>query len=366
MLSLGSSQNRKKWFVGLVFIGAFSLFVPYVRAVILFGTDDPAANTTAPTGSLAGSGWQWTGSWGSFLGTAISPNYFLTVQHIGGRILDVYRYRGVEYRAIKFFDDTESDLRLVQVAGILPDFAPLQARPDEFGAEVVVMGRGTRRGSPVMAPTGTSFAPKGWKWGEDDAVQRWGRNRVSALIRNGATDFLVMKFDANEGPDEAHLSRGDSGGPLFIQDGILWRLAGVNFASEGEYSFSSIGPGFLAAVFDEGGLYKGPGPSWQRVNDLFFDLPGRFFSIRISSRLNWIRSVTGALVPVPATPPTVQSSFLPEGPYTDRSDAIFSDSAKLITLPAGSFSEFFRLKSAVPARISAVQARNGSVILAYE
>src|SRR5438552_3750751 len=42
------------------------------QAVILLSTDDPNYNTTEPTGRLAGSGWQYEGFWGSFLGTPIA------------------------------------------------------------------------------------------------------------------------------------------------------------------------------------------------------------------------------------------------------------------------------------------------------
>ena len=58
------------------------------RAVILFGTGDPTVNTTAPTGALAGSGWQYEGQFGSFLGTVIAANYFTTAKHIGGSVGD--------------------------------------------------------------------------------------------------------------------------------------------------------------------------------------------------------------------------------------------------------------------------------------
>jgi hypothetical protein len=46
--------------------------------VILMETSDPTANTTAPTGEYADSGWQYQGRWGNFLGTVISPNCFIT------------------------------------------------------------------------------------------------------------------------------------------------------------------------------------------------------------------------------------------------------------------------------------------------
>jgi hypothetical protein len=45
------------------------------EAVILYRTGDPVANTSAPTGTLSGSGWQFEGIWGAFLGTAVAPHF---------------------------------------------------------------------------------------------------------------------------------------------------------------------------------------------------------------------------------------------------------------------------------------------------
>ena len=53
-----------------ILLCAVVLLAP-ARAVIFFSTSDPLFNTTAPTGGLAGSGWQWTGFWGGVTGTTI-------------------------------------------------------------------------------------------------------------------------------------------------------------------------------------------------------------------------------------------------------------------------------------------------------
>src|SRR6202162_3921549 len=70
----------------LLFLALGTLFMAMApaRAVILFGTADPSANTSAPTGALAGSGWQYEGQFGAFLGTAIASNYFITAKKICG------------------------------------------------------------------------------------------------------------------------------------------------------------------------------------------------------------------------------------------------------------------------------------------
>jgi hypothetical protein len=65
-------------------------FLPTAQAVILLDTGDPNFNTTAPTGELAGSGWQYEGLWVSFLGTAVASNFFITAKHVGGSVGDTF------------------------------------------------------------------------------------------------------------------------------------------------------------------------------------------------------------------------------------------------------------------------------------
>src|ERR1039458_6573682 len=78
---LFSSQLRAV--VAIIF--AFLSTLTTTNAIILYRTGDPAANTTEPTGTLAGSGWQYEGLIGAFLGTAIAPHFFITAQHFGVR-----------------------------------------------------------------------------------------------------------------------------------------------------------------------------------------------------------------------------------------------------------------------------------------
>jgi len=52
--------------VVLFFVGSFSS----LQAMIFYSTADPNYNTTAPTGMLANSGWQWVGVWRGLSGRA--------------------------------------------------------------------------------------------------------------------------------------------------------------------------------------------------------------------------------------------------------------------------------------------------------
>src|SRR5580692_3993866 len=103
--------------VWALFSVAAACAAPDALGVIFYATGDPTYNTTAPTGSLAGSGWQWVGSWDGYAGTPIGESYFLTAQHVGGNVGDPFVFNGVPYATTAFYDDTSSDLRIWQISG---------------------------------------------------------------------------------------------------------------------------------------------------------------------------------------------------------------------------------------------------------
>ncbi len=165
---------------------------PQARAVILYGTDDPAANTTAPSGSLANSGWQLQGQWGQFLGTPIAPHFFVTAKHVGGSVGQIFYFQNVAYTATAEFADSSTDLRIWQVGETFPSYAPLYQGSDEVGRQLVVIGRGTQRGPGVKFHR----TLRGWSWGIQDGVQRWGQNVVSEVVSGGTdNDLLYATFD---------------------------------------------------------------------------------------------------------------------------------------------------------------------------
>jgi hypothetical protein len=280
------------------------LAAPVSRAVILFGSGDPAYNTTPPTGALAGSGWQYEGQWDGFLGTAIAPHYFLAAQHIGGSVGDTFTFNGSNYITTAYWNDPGSDLRLWQVSGTLPTYAPLCSTSDEQGEPMVVIGRGTQRGAPVAVagtPLGTTNLA-GWQDGPADGVMRWGINQVSD------TDgwLLSVAFTGTLGPNEGFISGGDSSGAIFIQDSTgTWTLAGINYGIDGPFATSATGSRFNGAIFNEDGLYV---CGWLEPQD-GVARPAHFYASRVSSELAWIQSIVGIVPPAssnsqtPALPP---------------------------------------------------------------
>jgi len=263
--------------------------------VILFDTGDPSANTTAPTGDLAGSGWQFEGYWGGFTGTPIAPNFFMSAHHIG-QGGTVFTFQGVDYHLVPTgnsnnpyvnFADPYSDLIIWQVIETFPTFAPLYPAGDEVGQRLVVIGHGTQRGTELTL-NGTL---RGWNWGAADGAQRWGENIVSAIVPDPSYHELIYAtFDQNGLPSEAHLSAGDSGGGVFIEQSGVWKLAAINLGVDDLYTQPSDSGHFVAAVFDARGYYN-------KLSDGSFVLisgadpvPTGFYSTRISSSLDWIYS----------------------------------------------------------------------------
>lgn len=270
---------------------------PQARAVILYGTDDPAANTTAPSGSLANSGWQFQGQWGQFLGTPIAPHFFVTAKHVGGSVGQTFYFQNVAYTTTAEFADSSTDLHIWQVAETFPSYAPLYEGSDEVGRPLVVIGRGTQRGAGVEVHGNL----RGWSWGLQDGVQRWGQNIVAKVVSGGAdNDLLYATFDrpragrkTQASRNEAHLSSGDSGGGVFINADGFWRLAGINYAVDGPfYTAPSDTTQFDAALFDARNFYYYDGTNYVLISGST-RVPTGFYSTRISSRMTWIRSVIG-------------------------------------------------------------------------
>ena len=268
-------------------IAALFLAAASAHAVILYRTGDPSENTTEPTGAdYANSGWQYEGNWGALLGTPFAPQFFLSAAHIG-RADDFFYFQNVAYHVGQSFYDPQGDFVIWKVAETFPSFAPLYSRTDEVGLRMISIGRGTQRGSPVML----NNVLKGWTWGGSDGVRRWGENIVSGIYPNGPNnDLLYANFDQAGLPNECHLSAGDSGGAAFIQDGAVWKLAGIHYSVDGHFSFDSLGSNhFDAALFDKSGLYEG---------DLDYGVPytaatgpSALYPTRISTKLPWICAV---------------------------------------------------------------------------
>lgn len=349
--------------------------VIHSHAVIFFETGDPIHNTTSPTGALANSGWQYQGQWGAFLGTPIGPNHFISATHVGGNIGDKFVLNGVQHVTTARHTDTNSDLTVWQVTPAFQSWAQLYTASDEVGKRLVVFGRGTQRGAEVQVGGPLAPVTKGWLWGSHDALTRWGENTVadavdadgnphSVLISGAVATGALLRatFDANGGPNEATLSWGDSSGAAFIQDGAVWKLAGINLAVDGPYNTGPVGSGFFGSIFDEGGLYKGGENKWVLTPDLPTSQAGAFFITRVSARADWIRGITGDPGAPPSNPVLEFSAGL-DSAFSDDPAAVFDAANLLIRTPNPNQRRFFRIRATHAIEITSLSREGDDLVL---
>jgi hypothetical protein len=274
------------------------------RAIIVI--DGDGRRLTPPTSTaLVGSGWQYEGEWGAFLGTAIAPHFFVTAKHVGGTVGEVFRFRNRDYTTVDRFASPTTDLTVWRVEETFTDFVPLcRAAPDgsgEIGRSVVVCGRGTARGSAVRVKGRIA----GWYWGPEDHAWSWGADTVVGTADPGAPVTgrdtgrgnasamrcgrkLLFTFDARDGAENTCMvSGGDSGGGVFARSpgGHGWELVGVVWGFQDDYHLTRNAPDLSAAICDSRGLWTtmdAPGRG-SRLAQITGDepVPGIWFGSRI-------------------------------------------------------------------------------------
>lgn len=336
--------------------------LPGLQATVFYTTGDAAHNTSAPTGALEGSGWQWQGVWNGFAATPIAANLFITARHVGGSVGDDFVLNGVAYRAVERYADQLSDLSIWRVCPAFPSFAPLYETADEVGRECMVFGRGLGRGEPVEVGGGI----QGWKWAATGGVLRWGRNRISGVTTlEGSGPMVVFTFDASGVEEEAGWASGDSGGALFLNDAGVWRLAGVASAVDSPFRLTADGASFNATLTDQAGLYRFDGTAWTLVPRRRFPQPTQSYATRISSRLAWIQSVIDAQESAPSIP-VLEVTAAPGGGWIEALDATVDPEQQLILAPRTASSRFYRLKYCRALRLVAIEPAGDWLKLRYE
>jgi hypothetical protein len=296
------------------------LIVTPCRAIVFEATADPTHNTTAPTGTFANSGWQYEGTYGAYLGTMIAPQYFITAQHFGtqgstftqsslfnGGSDVTYNIDTTANGGAGYWDIAGTDLRIFKIQGAFSTYAPLYTGSSETGLTMEINGRGGPRGADVLI----GGVLHGWQDTTPDGTARWGTNTVSGIYSSAIGDLLTASFSASGTAEEATLSNGDSGGGVFVDDGGIWKLAGVNYSIDGMFDTNNVigdGTDFNAALFDRGGLYQGSDSfGWTFIPDLPLDNPSSMYASRISTSAASIMSITA--VPEPQSALLVMLAF---------------------------------------------------------
>lgn len=292
------------WLLGLL------LLLTPAQAVLFYNTGDAGHNTSAPTGLYEDSGWQYEGTYGAFLATIIAPQYIITAQHFGlqgstfvhngifnGGSDVTYNIDTAANGGLGYWDIAGTDLRILKIQELFPYYAPLYTGALETGMTLVTHGMGGARGDAVNV----SGVLHGWEHTTPDGTPRWGSNVVSGIYSSALGDMLTASFSANGTSEEATLSGGDSGGGVFVNDGGVWKLAGVNYSVDGHFDVNNItgdGSEFDAALFDRGGLYQGSDSfGWTYIPNLPLDNPSSFYASRVSSSSDEIMAIVA--VPEP-------------------------------------------------------------------
>ncbi|HNQ90447.1 MAG TPA: hypothetical protein PKM73_17670 [Verrucomicrobiota bacterium] len=343
------------------------LVAPRTQAVIFYSTGDANHNTGLPTGDLAGSGAQYQGIWRGFGGTPVAPNLFVTAQHVGGSVGEEFQFDGARYRTAAAYADPESDLIVWRVCGVFPRYAPLYSGSDETGQSCVLWGRGLSRGGEMILTNGTQTILKGWYWGTADGRLRWGENVVKAIVDTSrlTESLLKFEFNAGAGPNEAMLANGDSGSGLFLKEGGVWVLAGVNYAVDGPFNTVASGTGFFAALFDMGGLYaRTTEGEWAQVQDRPADRPASCYATRIARRRAWLEAILARHAASDVVP-VLQSAPRPEGAYTDEPATDIDVVNGVIRWARPSGNRFYRLRECVLLKISGFSIEGGDLVLRY-
>lgn len=364
-------KNRKYIITGIL----IGLMPFHIWPVIFESTGDADFNTTAPEGVYESSGWEYQGYFGAFTGTPIASRYFITARHIGGRVGDRFIYRGQNYLTTSYYPDRESDLIIWEVDGEFPDFAPTADSPGRILNEVVVFGRGTRRGNPVFASDDNN-ALRGWDWGPSDGRLRWGLNSISGYLDRqtravlpffSSTHFITCRFDTNAGINECHLSRGDSGGGVFIRESGEWRLLAINYAVSGPYRTSETGQNINAALFDTRGIYQFTGQSWEITERGNFPVPGYFISTLVSARSDWVQQVLN-LANNESEPIQVIAASTVDGDYQPvAQDSIDWNSSTIsLTLNQDKQTQFLKLRSPGDYTITGITTSGNQLTLTFK
>ena len=355
-------RNLVRWLSMLLML----VSVPRVcDALVFLGNGDITHNTTAPTGALTNSGWQWQNKVG-FCATAIGPSHLLTAAHLGVTTNNKVFFGGLEYSVVAATNAPDNDLTLFWVAGRLPSYAPIYRGSAEKGAEMVFHGLGGPRGNPIYHTNNGNIQLRGWLWTGGDGRFRWGTNTPieTSIGDAGWTNYLVCLFENRIGTDIITFSTGDSGGGVFIRDTDgAWKLAAVVSRVESQFRYAPSTDTLSAAIYDRRQFYEFDGTNWT-VDSSDGTRPGTvLLSSRVSVDTGWIDDSTDYL-PAGVDWPLLFAAPTPQGPFTEVSAYAVDPAKRTITAVApGGDTQFFILKGV--DHVGDVKLSGSNVIVTY-
>ncbi len=347
--------NKPQLAVALV---ALAISTVASQALVFLGSGDSSHNTTPPTGTLAGSGWQWQ-SQGGFGATVIGTHLVATANHLGISAGRTFPYAGLTYHVVAATNEPGSDLRLFWVAGRIPDAAPIYDGNNETNSYLVFHGFGGPRGGPVYFDPPANTDLRGWLWTSFDGRLRWGTNLVTDVMTETVGvpgEYLISYFTQSAGDDVISFSTGDSGGGAFILDADgKWKLAGVITAVEAEFRTTPTSSTFYAALFNREGFYEPLDNNTWGLDPSASTTPGVFFeTTRVSAYANWIKAQLAAPYPGPPVP-ILLAAEEPGGPFVEVNAYAIDPGAHEITFATPSNRQQFYQLSGTTNIVSIVR-----------
>jgi len=216
---------------------ALVLALPLASGADLIDSGDGTGNTSAPPDDP---GFAYVGTRGGLTVVYLGDGWVLTANHVGVGTVEIegVPYEPVPGSDVRLQNDDASlaDLLLYAVYPPPPDLPllPVRAAPLLGGEPVVMIGHGRDRGPatswdpngpPPPGPIG------GYQWASTRSM-RWGTNAVDGFPETPISNTVSFytTFDEGQAGDEAQAATGDSGGAVFVYDGVEWQLAGIQFA----------------------------------------------------------------------------------------------------------------------------------------
>lgn len=243
--------------------------------------------------------------------TAIGDHWVITAGHVAASnpqlqfVLD----DGTRFDSIAIHKHPTDDIALIEFAETLPGWQQVHWDVPAIGSLMEIIGYGK-----TATLNGTT-----WSYVTGYGVKRRGRNvygtTLSGNLGSGIVGtFMVADFDGNGidtlsdgGPvtDECTYGGGDSGGAVLIQQGGVWKLAGIN--------------DFVGAV--QGGPNP---PQWGSL----------LGAVRIADYRTWIETfMPREIVPTSLTPirGNLQSGRLSSLSFSDNDRLVYRPGATLST-----------------------------------
>lgn len=208
-------------------------------ALVIGDPTNTIINNTSPSASFP---WANAGYGNTFSSVYLGNGWVIGSQHTGMPTSFNSFAGGSSYSTVSgsFTPISGADLAVYQLSTIptsIPD-AKLYCDPVAVGDDVIMTGIGFVRDSYNNNGTPGNELDDYYPWSASQQI-RWGSNKVSTTnVLNGVgmtiPEVAATIFDepsnSNYTSSEVQGSIGDSGGGVWIDNGGIWELAGINFA----------------------------------------------------------------------------------------------------------------------------------------